>query len=127
MLFEEAVTVFGDPLAVTVPDPDHSINEERRWTIGNSSHQRLIDMSQGNRDEIRSEVDFSGGVRGKYLAHYRRWAGITTATGPITVNSLSTAQTSAAKMVLAVSHHGFQISPQAPRTIAPEVTSAVVR
>ncbi len=27
--FEEAVTIFGDPLAVTIPDPDHSIGEFR--------------------------------------------------------------------------------------------------
>lgn len=27
--FEEASTVFGDPLAITFPDPDHSIGERR--------------------------------------------------------------------------------------------------
>jgi len=27
--FHEAATVFGDPLAITFTDPDHSINEER--------------------------------------------------------------------------------------------------
>lgn len=27
--FEDASTVFGDPLSVTVPDPDHSQDEER--------------------------------------------------------------------------------------------------
>jgi len=27
MSFEEAVTVFGDPLAVTILDPDHSVGE----------------------------------------------------------------------------------------------------
>jgi len=40
--FEEAVTVFGDPLAATVPDPDHSVDEERWWTVGISSRQRLV-------------------------------------------------------------------------------------
>jgi uncharacterized DUF497 family protein len=27
--FEEASSVFGDPLATTVADPDHSVGEER--------------------------------------------------------------------------------------------------
>ena len=34
--FEEAVTVFLDPLAITYPDPDHSEVEEREITIGQS-------------------------------------------------------------------------------------------
>jgi uncharacterized DUF497 family protein len=32
--FEEATTVFGDPLALTVPD--ERFDEERWWTIGRS-------------------------------------------------------------------------------------------
>jgi uncharacterized protein len=32
--FEEAVTVFGDLLAVTISDPDHSIGEFRLLTTG---------------------------------------------------------------------------------------------
>jgi uncharacterized DUF497 family protein len=40
--FEEAVSVFGDPLATTVPDPDHSIGEERFLTTGMSNQQRLV-------------------------------------------------------------------------------------
>jgi len=32
--FQEASTVFGDPLAVTVSDPDHSIGEKRFVTMG---------------------------------------------------------------------------------------------
>lgn len=34
--------MFGDPLAMTVPDTDHSSDEQRWWTIGTSSRQRLI-------------------------------------------------------------------------------------
>ena len=40
--FQEATTVFGDSLAVTVSDPDHSIGEERVITIGQSSSGRLL-------------------------------------------------------------------------------------
>ena len=40
--FDEAVTVFYDPLAATFDDPDHSIGEPRFITIGYSSHDRLL-------------------------------------------------------------------------------------
>jgi uncharacterized protein len=39
--FDEAVTVFYDPLSATFNDPDHSIGEERFITIGYSSGDRL--------------------------------------------------------------------------------------
>jgi uncharacterized DUF497 family protein len=35
--FQEAAPVFGDPLAVTYPDPDHSVSEQRfitSWNVG---------------------------------------------------------------------------------------------
>jgi uncharacterized protein len=52
--FEEAVTVFGDPLAVTISDPDHSIGELRFLTTGLSSSQRLLVVSHTERNgEIR--------------------------------------------------------------------------
>ena len=40
--FDEAVSVFYDPLSATFPDPDSSRNEERLVTIGHSSRQRLL-------------------------------------------------------------------------------------
>ena len=41
--FEEGATVFGDPMAKTIPDPDHSIEEDRELTIGHSaSGQTLV-------------------------------------------------------------------------------------
>lgn len=40
--FEEASTVFGDPLSLTVFDPDHSTDEERFVTVGLSARQRLV-------------------------------------------------------------------------------------
>jgi uncharacterized DUF497 family protein len=36
--FEEASSVFGDPLAVTFDDPDHSEGESRLLTFGLSEH-----------------------------------------------------------------------------------------
>ena len=43
--FEEASTVFGDPLAVTIPDPDHSIGQERLLTMGQSNVGQLLVVS----------------------------------------------------------------------------------
>lgn len=40
--FDEAVTVFGDPLAVTFSDTDHSENEDRSRTYGISGKGRLL-------------------------------------------------------------------------------------
>jgi uncharacterized DUF497 family protein len=40
--FDEAVSVFYDPLSATFRDPDSSRSEERLVTIGHSSRQRLL-------------------------------------------------------------------------------------
>ena len=40
--FTEASTVFADTLSITIPDPDHSEDEERWVTIGLSNRQRLV-------------------------------------------------------------------------------------
>ncbi len=40
--FDEASTVFGDPLALLMPDPDHSLDEERYLLLGMSNQQRLL-------------------------------------------------------------------------------------
>lgn len=40
--FEEAVTAFGDPLSILLPDPDHSVGEERYLVMGMSTAGRLL-------------------------------------------------------------------------------------
>jgi uncharacterized protein len=97
--FDEAVTVFYDPLAATVDAPDHSINERRYLTIGHSARGRLLVVAHTDRgtavriisaperqrergnamkrkgrpqsDSMRAEYtfDYTKAVRGKY---YRR-------------------------------------------------------
>ena len=47
--FEEASSVFYDPLAVTGNDPDHSIGEERMITFGISSSGRLLVVAHTDR------------------------------------------------------------------------------
>lgn len=43
--FAEASTVFGDWLEVTIPDPDHSIAEQRFLSMGLSTTGRLLVVS----------------------------------------------------------------------------------
>jgi uncharacterized protein len=40
--FQEATTVFADPMAMNMPDPDHSLNEERFVLLGLSQRVRLL-------------------------------------------------------------------------------------
>lgn len=50
--FEEAATVFGNPLSLTYPDPDHSFDEYRFITIGSSTAGRLLLVSHTDREEM---------------------------------------------------------------------------
>ena len=49
--FEEAVTVFGDPLALNIHDPDHSETEERFLVLGMSQQQRLLVVAYAERGD----------------------------------------------------------------------------
>jgi uncharacterized DUF497 family protein len=40
--FEEASTVFGDPLSLTIPDPEHSKIEDRFVTMGSPFTGKLL-------------------------------------------------------------------------------------
>jgi hypothetical protein len=48
--FQEAATVFDDPLSVTFPDPDHSIGENRYIIIGMSRSGQLLVVSHTDRE-----------------------------------------------------------------------------
>jgi uncharacterized DUF497 family protein len=43
--FEEAVTVFANPLAAIFPDPDHSQDEVREIIVGHSDRNRVLIVS----------------------------------------------------------------------------------
>ena len=47
--FEEASSVFGDALAITFDDPDHSEGESRLLTFGLSEQGRLLVVSHTER------------------------------------------------------------------------------
>lgn len=67
--FDEAATVFLDPLALTYPDPDPSIGEEREITIGYSARHQVVFVShcqRGNRVRIISARKATKGERKQY-------------------------------------------------------------
>src|SRR5205814_8908353 len=88
--FEDAATVFLDPLLFVMSDLEHSDMEERWIAPGKSSNQLLLvvvhteddltiriisarnetimsdDHSSDKNDEMRDEYDFTNAVRGKY-------------------------------------------------------------
>ncbi len=49
--FEEAATVFYDPLSATFRDPDHSEKESRFITVGYSSRNRLCIVVHTERED----------------------------------------------------------------------------
>ena len=49
--FSEAATVLGDTLSTTVPDPDHSEEEDRYITVGLSQRHRLLIVAHTERGE----------------------------------------------------------------------------
>jgi uncharacterized DUF497 family protein len=48
--FPEAMTVFGDPLEITIPDPIHSSDEARFLSIGLSEAGRLLVVAYTERE-----------------------------------------------------------------------------
>ena len=47
--FEEGITVFHDPLSISIDDPDHSANEQRYIDIGSSEIGRILVVSYTER------------------------------------------------------------------------------
>ena len=50
--FEEAATVFGDPLSDTFNDPDHSAEERRFIIIGMSERGRILIVAHIDNEEV---------------------------------------------------------------------------
>ncbi|MCC5637997.1 BrnT family toxin [Nostoc sp. CHAB 5844] len=51
VFFQEAATVFNDPLSITFPEPDHSIGESRYVIIGLSGFGQLLVVAHSDRGE----------------------------------------------------------------------------
>jgi uncharacterized DUF497 family protein len=67
--FPEAATVFGDPLSVTVPDPDHSIGEARFLTMGMSHQQRLLVVAHADRGDVIRLISARAATRSERTAY----------------------------------------------------------
>jgi uncharacterized DUF497 family protein len=63
--FDEAGTVFGDPLAITYFDPAHSDEEDRFLTIGTSQEGRIIILSHTDRGERIRIISAREATRGE--------------------------------------------------------------
>jgi len=67
--FEEATTVFSDLLAMNMPDPDHSLNEERFVLLGLSHRLRLLVVAyaeRGTRTRLISDREATRKERRQY-------------------------------------------------------------
>jgi uncharacterized DUF497 family protein len=48
--FRDAISAFMDPLSVTIPDPDHSMIEERLLLLGENHKGHLLVVSHTDRE-----------------------------------------------------------------------------
>ena len=54
--FEEAMLVFDDPLALSLRDDDHSLDEERWITLGATAADRLVVVVHTFRESSDGEI-----------------------------------------------------------------------
>ena len=67
--FEEATTVFADPLVQTYPDPDHSVGENRFLAVGHSATGVLL-MSMTSISLLGRDAGKLAQVYGSYVATF---------------------------------------------------------
>ncbi len=63
--FEEAATVFGDPLSDTFDDPDHSTEERRFVIIGMSDKGRMLIVAHIDDGEVVRLISAREPTRGE--------------------------------------------------------------
>ncbi|MDB4698614.1 BrnT family toxin [Candidatus Latescibacteria bacterium] len=67
--FEEAQTVFDDPLYVDFYDPDHSQDEHRYIIVGQSRTDRLLVVSYTERGDAIRLISAREATRGERIAY----------------------------------------------------------
>lgn len=70
--FDLAATVFDDPLAVSIPDDDHSDSEERWVTMGRAANGTLLVISHTYREVGVSAADVRIISARRATSHERR-------------------------------------------------------
>jgi uncharacterized protein len=63
--FDEALTVFADPMAQVFDDPDHSAEEAREIIIGHSARHRLLIVCFTERGGAIRIIGARAGTRGE--------------------------------------------------------------
>lgn len=63
--FEEAATVFDDPLSDTFDDPDHSAEEQRFVIIGLSENGRMLIVAHTDNGEVVRLISAREPTRGE--------------------------------------------------------------
>ncbi|NEP13123.1 MAG: BrnT family toxin [Symploca sp. SIO2C1] len=67
--FEEAKTIFNDPLYVDFYHPDHSDDEERYLIIGESNRRRLLIVSYTERGDVTRLISARAATRAEREAY----------------------------------------------------------
>jgi uncharacterized protein len=67
--FDEASTAFADPLSLTIPDPDHSIEEDRFVLLGLSCRGRLLVVVHTERDDNIRIISARRATRSERIQH----------------------------------------------------------
>jgi len=70
--FSEALTVFSDPLELTISDPDHSLGEYRFLSIGQSSFGNLLVVSYTERYQNQIRIISARKATKHEQKHYER-------------------------------------------------------
>jgi len=70
--FSEAATVFGDPLEMTIEDPEHSSGEYRFLSIGRSSAGNLLVVSFTEREQNLIRIISARKATKKELKYYEQ-------------------------------------------------------
>jgi uncharacterized DUF497 family protein len=63
--FEEAASAFGDPLSLTIPDPEHSHGEQRYVLLGMTERRRLVVVAHTERAGVVRLIRADGDARGE--------------------------------------------------------------
>jgi uncharacterized DUF497 family protein len=63
--FEEAATAFGDPLSLTILDPDHSVDEDRYLLLGETANGKLVVVAHTDRNDTIRIINARPADRGE--------------------------------------------------------------
>ncbi len=70
--FSEALTIFSDPLELTISDPDHSLGEYRFLSIGQSNVSNLLVVSYTERYQNQIRIISARKATKHEQKHYER-------------------------------------------------------